>query len=93
MSRHLTPADLPEDAARFAEAQIAVGRFASVDDFITAGMVAIQERDDAEQEWLAYAQKEAAEGFAELDRGEGTRGTPAEIMAAIDAEVSRQGGA
>ena len=35
---HLTPADLPEDVARFAEAQIATGRFASVDELISAGI-------------------------------------------------------
>ena len=44
--RHLTPADLPEEAARFAQAQISAGRFASIEAFITAGMNAIEERDE-----------------------------------------------
>ncbi len=38
-------------------------------------------------EWLAYARKEAEDGFAELDRGEGILGTAAEHMTRIDAAV------
>ncbi|HSJ99934.1 MAG TPA: hypothetical protein VK932_01790 [Kofleriaceae bacterium] len=38
-------------------------------------------------EWLAHARKEAEDGFAELDRGEGILGTAAEHMARIDAAV------
>jgi hypothetical protein len=38
-------------------------------------------------EWLAHARKEAEDGFAELDRGEGVPGTAAEHMARIDAAV------
>jgi hypothetical protein len=45
------------------------------------------DRERDEQEWLAYARKEAEDGFAELDRGEGTCGTVAEHMARIDAAV------
>lgn len=87
MARHLDPADLPEDVARYAQAQVAAGRFASIEDVLTAGVEALQERDQADQEWLSYARKEADEGFAELDRGEGTRGTVAEHMDRIDAAV------
>jgi hypothetical protein len=39
------------------------------------------------QEWLDYARKEAEDGFAELDRGEGIRATVAEHLARIDAAV------
>jgi hypothetical protein len=46
-----------------------------------------QEPDRAEQEWLDYLRKEAEDGFAELDRGEGISGTTAEHMARIDAAV------
>lgn len=44
-------------------------------------------RSASRQEWLAYARKEAAEGFVELDRGEGVSGTVNEHMARIDAAV------
>jgi hypothetical protein len=47
----------------------------------------LQERDQANQEWLAYARKEAEIGFAALDRGEGICGTVDEHMARIDAVV------
>jgi antitoxin ParD1/3/4 len=41
MARHLAAADLPEDIARAAEAQVAAGRFASVEDVVRAGVEAI----------------------------------------------------
>lgn len=44
-------------------------------------------RSASKEEWLADARKEAAEGFAELDRGEGISGTVDEHMARIDAAV------
>jgi Arc/MetJ-type ribon-helix-helix transcriptional regulator len=87
MARHLDPTDLPENVARYAQAQVAAGRFASIEDVLSAGVEALQERDRADQEWLTYARKEAEDGFADLDRGEGIRGTAAEHMARIDATV------
>ncbi|HEX3481409.1 MAG TPA: hypothetical protein VHT91_40625 [Kofleriaceae bacterium] len=47
----------------------------------------LQARDEADQEWLACVRSEAESGFAELDRGEGTRGTADQHMARIDAAV------
>lgn len=68
MSRHLTPADLPEEAARFAQAQITAGRFPDVDAFITAGMNAIKERDEAKLTGLRAAIDEGeASGVADGD--------------------------
>ena len=69
MARHLIPADLPEEAARFAQAQIAAGRFASVDALITAAMNALAERDDEEKlQALRTALDEGeASGVAEGD--------------------------
>ena len=68
MPRPLTPADLPEDAARFAEAQISAGRFVNVDAFITAGMNALKERDEAKRSALRAAIEEGeASGVAEGD--------------------------
>jgi hypothetical protein len=42
------------------------------------------------QEWLTYVRKEATEGFAELDQGDGIRGTAEEHMARIDVAVRRR---
>ena len=36
MARHIESADLPEDIARMAEAQVAAGRFATVEDVVRA---------------------------------------------------------
>jgi hypothetical protein len=44
-------------------------------------------RSASREKSLADARKEAAEGFAELDRGEGILGTVDEHMARIDAAV------
>jgi Arc/MetJ-type ribon-helix-helix transcriptional regulator len=85
--RHLDPADLPENVARYAQAQVAAGRFASIEAVLSAGVEALQQREQDEQAWLEYARKEAAEGFAELERGEGISGTVDQHMARIDAAV------
>lgn len=87
MTRRLDPADLPEHVARYAQAQVAAGRFATIEDVLSAGIEALAARDRNEQEWLAYAQAEAQDGFAALDRGEGIRGTAGEHMARISAAV------
>jgi putative addiction module CopG family antidote len=87
MARHLDPADLPEYVASYAQAQVTAGRFASVEEVLSAGIDALREREQREEEWLAHARKEAAEGFAELDRGEGIRGTVDEHVARIDVAV------
>ena len=39
------------------------------------------------QDYITSMQAVAAAGFAELDRGEGIRGTPDEIMDLIDGEL------
>ena len=41
MARPINPADLPEDIVRLAEAQIAAGRYATIDDVVRAGVEAI----------------------------------------------------
>jgi Arc/MetJ-type ribon-helix-helix transcriptional regulator len=87
MARHLDPSSLPENVARYAQGQVAAGRFASIEDVLSAGVEALQERDQADQEWLAGARKEAENGFAALDGDEGIRGTVDEHMARIDAAV------
>jgi len=84
------PAALPADVAQYAEAEVAAGRYASVEDVVRAGVRALRERAEAEREWLDYAREQAANGFAELDRGEGVAGTPDELMARIDAQVARR---
>ena len=87
MPRQLDPADLPEPVARFAQAEVAAGHYGSIEDVLTAGVEALRERAQAEQEWLVCARKEATDGFAELDGGEGISGTVDEHMARIDAVV------
>ena len=69
---------LTDEAARFAAAQVAAGRFRSIDDVLAAGVEALQQRDEAAGEWLGYArekwragQESSAGGKAvEMDDGQ-----------------------
>lgn len=71
MSKPLTPADLPEDLARFAEARIAAGLSANVEDVLRAGKAALEEkqrRHDAKLDKLRAAVDEGdASGVYEGD--------------------------
>jgi antitoxin ParD1/3/4 len=64
MAKPLTPADLPDDVARVARAQIAAGRFASVEDFIRAGTAALETAQQRHEEKLAKLRAAIDEGDA-----------------------------
>jgi Arc/MetJ-type ribon-helix-helix transcriptional regulator len=81
----ITAADMPPHLARFAEAQVAAGRFATVEDVVEAGFEALRERAESEQ--LAGLRRDAADAFAAFDRGEGIETTPDELMDGIDREL------
>jgi Arc/MetJ-type ribon-helix-helix transcriptional regulator len=85
MAKPLTLNDLPEDLAHFAKAEMAAGHFPSIEDVLRAGVDAIRER--AKGEWLASLRRDAAEGFASFDRGEGAEATADEFMDGIDREL------
>lgn len=63
MSRQLSLSDLPDDVARFAEAQMATGRFASVDEVLRASMKALASQQRNAREALIAA---GEEGLASL---------------------------
>ena len=65
----------------------AAGRFASFEDVFRGGVESAEDDDAAAEDKLAYLRREAADAFAELDRGEYVRGTAKEIMTTIRAEV------
>lgn len=54
MTRHIVSADLPEDIARVAEAQVAAGHFANVEDVVRAGVESVA-RDAEKRESLRKA--------------------------------------
>jgi putative addiction module CopG family antidote len=86
MPRHLDPADLPEDIARIAEAQVAAGNFESVEEVVRASVQALEHR---EQEWLEYARELWRERKAAAERGEFSEDAPSEMMARIRERVER----
>jgi len=85
MSKPITSSDLPPHLAQFAEAQIAAGRFASVEDVVEAGLEALKQR--AESEHTEELRRDAAEAFAAFDRGEGFTTTPDELMDGIERDL------
>lgn len=76
MARHIASADLPEDIARLAEAQVAAGRFASVEDVVRAGVEAI----------ATLEQKRAAIQAA-LDEGEASGVFEGDAFASVRSEL------
>jgi Arc/MetJ-type ribon-helix-helix transcriptional regulator len=78
---------LPDEAARFASAQVEAGRFRSIDDVLAAGVEALQERDEFEDDWLSYARQRFAEGRAAFARGDVVHVTPDELMDGIESEL------
>ena len=49
---------------------VAAGRYANLEEVVSAGVEALQERDQADRAWLAYARREAELGFSALDRND-----------------------
>ena len=80
------PVHLPEEVARFAEAEVAAGNFASVEDVLEAGIEVLQQR---EQDWHDYAQDLWAERSAAADRGEFAEGSAAEVLQRVRSRVER----
>lgn len=78
---------LSDEAARFAVAQVAAGRFRSIDDVLAAGVEALQERDEREEAWLETARDAVDRGRAAFARGETIRTTPEELMDGINREL------
>jgi antitoxin ParD1/3/4 len=62
MSRHIEAADLPEDIARIAEAQVAAGHFASVEEVVRAGVEAIGRRAQRQQQKVEALRAALEEG-------------------------------
>ncbi|MGA3123059.1 MAG: type II toxin-antitoxin system ParD family antitoxin [Polyangiaceae bacterium] len=80
MSKHLTAGDLPEDLARFAEAQVAAGHFATVEDVLRAGKEAL----DARQRRHARKMDELRTAIAAGDASPDFEGNP---FASVRAEL------
>lgn len=86
MARTLVAADLPEDIARIAEAQVAAGNFASVEEVLRACVQALEARDE---DWLDYARNLWHERNAAAERGEFSEGTTREMLDRVRARVER----
>ena len=67
MARHIESADLPEDIARMAEAQVAAGRFASVEDVVRAGVEAVARIEEKRAALRASLEEGEQSGIFEGD--------------------------
>ena len=63
MPRSIDPSEIPEEVARFAEAQVAAGRFASVAEVFRAGKEALEQRE-AYHERVQALRRAGEEGLA-----------------------------
>jgi len=66
MSRLLDPNEIPEEVARFAEAQVAAGRFANVGEVLLAGKEALELREAIEAERTRLLRAAWDEGMESL---------------------------
>ena len=89
MARPLTPNDLPADLARFAEAEMASGHYATVEDVLRAGKEALERLDmtPVPSDWKDYLRYRFEEGRKAFARGEGITTTADELMDGIEAEL------
>jgi Arc/MetJ-type ribon-helix-helix transcriptional regulator len=65
MPRTIDPSEIPEEVARFAEAQVAAGRFASVGEVLLAGKEALEQRK-AYEERVQALRRAGEQGLASL---------------------------
>jgi Arc/MetJ-type ribon-helix-helix transcriptional regulator len=66
MRRPIDPSEIPEEVARFAEAQVAAGRFASVGDVLRAGKEALEQSEAIEAERARLLRAAWDEGMESL---------------------------
>jgi putative addiction module CopG family antidote len=67
MAKPITLTDLPEDLARFAEAQVAAGHFSRIEDVIEAGLAALKNRQERYEAKMAALREAIAQGDASPD--------------------------
>jgi putative addiction module CopG family antidote len=78
------PSSIPEDVARFAEAQVSAGRFASIGDVLRAGVEAMRYRESLEAERTAQLRAAWDHGIESLNAHGPQLGSDAEFEAFLD---------
>lgn len=73
---------LPQSQIDWLEAQVAAGRFASLEEAVASAIAGLQAQDAVDDDWAKPLVQEALEA---LDRGEGTPWRKGEILARIKA--------
>jgi Arc/MetJ-type ribon-helix-helix transcriptional regulator len=73
---------LPQSQVEWLNAQVAAGRFASLEEAVASAIAGLQAQDAVDDDWVKPLVQEALEA---LDRGEGTPWRKGEILARIKA--------
>ena len=68
MARTISPSEIPEEVARFAEAQVAAGRFATIGEVLLAGKEALEQSDAIEAERARLLRAAWDQGIESLHR-------------------------
>ena len=71
MPRHIEASQLPEDIARIAEAEVAAGHYATVEDVVRAGVEAVQRHRQRTKAVLEALDEGERSGLAEDSSIEG----------------------
>ena len=88
MTKHIDAADLPEDIARVAQAQVAAGRFSTVEDVVRAGVEAVaEEMPGMPRDWTDFLRYRFEAGRAAFARGEAVPMTPDALMDSIEGDL------
>ncbi|MGC4089453.1 MAG: hypothetical protein QM756_16500 [Polyangiaceae bacterium] len=78
---------LSDDAARFAAAEVAAGRFVSMDEALTAGVEALRSREELQAAWVELVRARVRDGRAAYARGDLPETTPDEYVDEIAREL------
>jgi Arc/MetJ-type ribon-helix-helix transcriptional regulator len=82
------PTEAPDELVRFAEAQIAAGRFTSMEQVVRAGVESLKERAEAEEAWLGFAREKWRSGKESSARDEAVEMDDGQFDAFLDESLS-----
>jgi antitoxin ParD1/3/4 len=82
--------NLPQHYAEFVEHLVASGRYKNASEVLRAGLRLLEQRTTEEEQKLALLRNLAAEGFQQIDQGQGIELPNAERLSAHIAQLGRQ---
>jgi len=81
--------ELPQELEDRAQAHVALGAYPNVVEVVRAALDALDERDEAAEEWLEHAGSRFRQGLEAEARDEAVEIAPRDLMARIRARVEK----